>query len=73
MYNHSKRTGYCFTVEDGEAAITVLKPKSGELTHIGLYLVIYEDVHGNVTLDQLKISEIAEHYRIDVSDLEDVV
>ena len=73
MYNHSKRTGYCFTVEDGEAAITIIKPKSDELRHIGLYLVIYEDVHGNVTLEELKLTEIAEHYIIDIRDLEDVV
>ena len=73
MYKHSKRVGYCYTVEDGEAAITIIRPKSGELTHNGMYLVIYEDAHGNVTLDTLRLNDIASFYSIDLRDLEDVV
>jgi hypothetical protein len=73
MYKHSKRTGYCFTVEDGEAAITILKPKSGELKDVGQYLVLYEDAHGNVDLHLLKLDEIASTYLLDLRDLEDIV
>lgn len=72
MYKHKKRTGYSFDIEDGEASITIIRPLSEELKHIGLYLVIYEDAHGNTNLELLKLKEIAENYCIDHRDLEDV-
>jgi hypothetical protein len=72
MYKHKKRTGYIFPIEDGEASITILKPLSGELTHNGQYLVIYEDAHGITELLLMKLSEIAYTYGIDQRDLEDV-
>ena len=73
MYKHSKRVGYCFTVENGEATITLIKPKCYDLSNNGEYIVIYEDAYGSVDLRMLKLDEIASDYSIDVRDLEDVV
>jgi hypothetical protein len=72
MDKHRKRTGYSFTVEDGEAVITVIRPLSGEFLRIKKYLVIYEDAHGMAELNFFNKSEITSIYGIKPEDLEDV-
>ena len=72
MYKHKKRTGYSFTIEDGEAVITIIRPLSGEYLQNGAYLVIYEDAHGTVSISTYTKKDIASTYGISSKDLEDV-
>jgi hypothetical protein len=72
MYKHKKRTGYSFTIHDGEAVITLLRPLSGEYLQNGSYLVLYEDAFGTVEIETLTKEDIASKYVIDRSDLEEI-
>ncbi len=72
MQNHKKRTGYSFTVEDGEAVITLFRPLSGEYLQNNSYLVLYEDAHGTLSISASTKKDIASMYNIDEKDLEDV-
>ena len=72
MQKHKKRTGYSFTVEHGEAVITIIRPLSGEYLQNDSYLVLYEDAHGTYEIDALTKKQIASTYKIDEKDLEDV-
>lgn len=70
---HRKRSGYTFNIEDGEAAITLLRPISGELLINGQYVVVYEDAHGTVEVHTLTLKEVASNYCLDLRNLEDTV
>ena len=72
MHKHRKRTGYTFQIESGEAALTIIRPLSGEFLHNGTYLVLYEDAHGMAELKFFKKSEISSIYGLKPEDLEDV-
>ena len=72
MYNHRKRTGYSFDIDDGESSITILRPLSQEISHDGTYLVLEEDAYGKAELKFLRKDQIAAEYAIDQRDLEDV-
>ena len=72
MQNHKKRTGYSFTIEDGEAVITIIRPLSGEYLSGKQYLVLYEDAHGTISIGASTKKDIASTYGIDEKDLEDV-
>lgn len=72
MRKYNKRTGYCFSIEDGDASITTLKPLSGEYYPNGLYLVIYEDAYGELTINILSKDEISKKYNINREDLEEI-
>lgn len=71
MNKHKKRTGYSFTIEDGEAVITLIKPLSGE--YKDRYFVIYEDAFGNYSMEPLSITVISDRYKIDINDIENAV
>ena len=68
-----KRTGYVFTLDSYDATITILRPFSGEHLEFGKYLVVYEDAHGEFSINSLTFGEIAEKYAIDHRELEDIV
>ncbi len=70
--NTKKEAGYSFTIEDGEAVITIFRPLSGELLNDKKYLVIYEDAHGDVTLNFMTKEEMATIDGITENDLDDV-
>jgi len=73
MYKHKKITSYKFSIEDDTAAITIIKPSSGELSQFGKYIVLYENAFGNLELKTLTIEEIAIKYEIDKKCLENVL
>lgn len=73
MYNHKKISAYKYSVEDDTAAITIIKPSSGEFTQFGKYIVLYENAFGGLNLSTLTIEQIAAKYEIDIRDLEDVI
>jgi len=73
MNTHSKRTGYLYVIEDGEASITIFKARSGEFSQFGKYIVLYESAFGEINLSTLTIGQIAAKYTIDIKVLEDVI
>ena len=65
------RCSHCWSIMDGEATITVLKPFSGELSDFGQYLVVYEDAYGKTNTKNYTLEQIAMYYMIDMQELEE--
>lgn len=69
-YNGPRCSSY-WTIMDGEATITVLKPFSGEISHTNQYLVLYEDAYGKTNTKNYTLEQIAMYYMIDIRELEE--
>ena len=65
------RCSHSWTIMDGEAAITVLKPFSGEFSDKSQYLVVYEDAYGDTNTKEYTLEQIAMYYMVDMRELED--
>ena len=65
-----KRCAHTWTIMDGEASITVLRPYSGEFKDKEQYLVVYEDAYGETKTTAQTLTEISMFYMIDIKDLE---
>lgn len=65
-----KRCAHTWSIMDGEATITVLRPYSGEFKDKEQYLVVYEDAYGEIKTKAQTLTEIAMFYMIDMRDLE---
>jgi len=65
------RTSHYWTIMDGEATITVLKPFSHEISHNNQYLILYEDAYGKTNTKNYTLEQIAMYYMIDMRELEE--
>jgi hypothetical protein len=65
------KTGYSWSIMDGEAMISIFKLNNRELSENGQYLVLYEDAHCDVNTKLYTLEEISLYYMINLDELKE--